>query len=475
VLRASAPTHKRRQILGDDLDAAGILSPDVRMRVHRSALLITGLIGCLPAPPLRAAPSAAIVQVELHGVINPVKVRYLARAIDDAHRRGAGALLVSIDTPGGLVSSMQEIVELITNARLPVIGLVEPSTAQATSAGALVLLATDVAAMLPDTRVGSAHPVGAGQPLRGAVAKKATNSLSALARSLAGRSGRSPEAAEAMVRASVSYTAAEALEKKIIELVPTSRAELLRTLEGRTLRHGTRSFTLRTNGVSLHTPRLSWSERVLDTVADPTLASVLLTIGVLGILYELSAPGIGLGGIAGVVALVIALLSMSVLPVRMAGIALFVAGLAAIALEVKTPAHGLLGLGGLAAIAVGAVVLIDEARYFGATPELRWGVFAPTLLLGTLGVLGLATVVRKAQRSPLRMGVEALPGARGHVRAAIIAAPDGFAGSVWVAGARWPALADSAIGAGEPIEVVAVVHHPTRLRVRRSTGEQGES
>lgn len=444
---------------------------------RRGGILIAGLAVAISAwlAAARAGAPAALVHARLHGVINPIEVRYLTRTLEEARNHGAAALLLSIDTPGGLVSSMQEIVELLTNSPIPVIGLVEPGTAQATSAGALVLLATDFAAMLPDTRVGSAHPVAAGANLEGAMEEKATNSLSALARSLAERSGRAPDAAEAMVRASVSYTAAEALDKHIIELVPGNRAELLRALDGRSVRHGTRAFTLHTKDASLRESTLTWSEELLDAAADPTLASLLLTIGVLGILYELSAPGIGLGGIVGVIALVIALLSMSVLPVRIAGIALLVAGMVAIALEIKTAAHGLLGLGGIAAISVGALVLVDEGRYFGAPPQVQWGLLVPVVVLATLGMLALATVVRRAQHLPPRVGVETLPGAHGHVRAPIVAAPEGYAGSVWIAGTRWAAIADREISTGEAIEVIDVVHYPTRLRVRRAAPAYGES
>lgn len=451
---------------------ASISGPAIRSLV--AAALLAAAATLAPAH-LARAKAPRLAHAYVHGVINPIKARYLARVIEDARKQGASALLLSIDTPGGLVSSMQDIVQQITNAPFPVIGLVEPSTAQATSAGALLLLATDVAAMLPDTRVGAAHPVGAGEPLRGAMEKKATNSLASLARSLATRRDRSAEAAEAMVRKSVSYTAAEALDKRIIELIVPSRSELLRLVDGRTVERAGKTVTLRTQGAKLVDARLSWSERILDAAADPTLASLLLTIGVLGILYELSSPGIGLGGIVGVTALVVALLAMSVLPLRIAGIALLLAGLAAIALEVKTPAHGLLGLGGIAAITVGAIVLIDEGGYFGALPQIRWSVFAPVLVLSTVGVIALARVVSRSQQPPPRVGVEALPGARGRARGALTRSTDGWTGSVFVDGARWPAIAEHEVAAGDPVEVVAVESHPTRLRVRRLTPSDGET
>ena len=185
------------------------------LRLVMVGLLCSGLqslqtsaqTGQPPNPPSAIGPLVAELRIE--GVINPVKARYVARSIERAREAGATLLLVSLDTPGGLVTSMQQIVTALTNAGIPVVGLVEPSTAQATSAGAFILLAADVAAMLPDARVGAAHPVGAGEELNETMATKATNSLSSLAKSLAERRGRSAEAAEAMVRDSVSCTASE--------------------------------------------------------------------------------------------------------------------------------------------------------------------------------------------------------------------------------------------------------------------------
>src|SRR5262249_8446136 len=200
---------------------------------------------------------------------------------------GAGLVLLSINTPGGLVSSMQDIVGAITNSKVPVVGLVEPRSAQATSAGALILMATDVAAMLPDTRMGAAHPVSAGANLEGAMEEKATNSLVSLAKSLAGRRGRSEKIAEGIVRESKSYTAAEALSEKAVELVVGSRDELFEKLDGMKLEFSDRNVTLATRGATRLEYPMSETSRLFDALADPTIASLLVTIGVLGILYEL--------------------------------------------------------------------------------------------------------------------------------------------------------------------------------------------
>jgi membrane-bound serine protease (ClpP class) len=451
----------------------------VRVAAHRRLILLVsaglsvlgGLGGLGRLEVLEAqGDTARVLRVRLEGVVNPIEARHVARAIDDARRDRIGLILLSIDTPGGLVTSMQDIVAAISSSPVPVVGVVEPATAQATSAGALLLLATDVAVMFPDTRVGSAHPVGAGAPLEGAMEEKATNSMATLAKSLAARRGRSEQAAEAMVRQSVSYTAQEALDNKLIELIVNGSAELLAKLDGYKLDFRGRKIALQTRGAELIDSELSTAERILDAVADPTLASILLTLGVMAILYEFSAPGIGLGGIIGVSSLLLGLLAMSVLPIRIAGVLLLLAGLIAIALEVKT-ASGLLGAGGLCAIVLGAIVLIDETRYFGQAPQIRWSLFVPVVVFISACVLGLATVAAKSQRAPPRLGLEALRGARGVVKTRVSPETDALDGSVWVDGGRWQAVSDSELAEGETIEVVDVLTRPTRLKVRRANGE----
>ena len=417
------------------------------------------------APPGTSAP---IVELRIEGTINPVKARYVESSIARTRELGAGLLLVSIDTPGGLVSSMQQIVSSLTNSGLPVIGLVEPSTAQATSAGAFILLASDLAAMQPDTRVGAAHPVGAGEKLDDTMAVKATNSLVSLAKSLAARRGRSESAAEAMVRDSASFTAREAMEKQIVEWEVASRAELFSRLDGHTLRLGDREVTLRTQGAA-HVPlALSPTDAVIDRLADPTVASLLVSIGVLGILYELGAPGIGLGGIVGVMSLLLGLSGMSVLPINLAGVLLFLAGGLALAIELHVPTHGLLGFGGVVSMTCGGLLLFDESRYFGALPHVNWQLQLPVvLLLGALLLLLAAQAARALEQKPIT-GKDAMVGAPGATSSAF--APEGaeFEGTVLVSGTYWRARSSAPLAAGEAVEVLEVSTQPLLLHVQRS-------
>jgi membrane-bound serine protease (ClpP class) len=402
------------------------------------------------------------VHVRVEGVINPVKVRLVDRALAEARAQNAALLLVTIDTPGGLVVSMQSIVSALSNAPMPVVTFVEPRSAQATSAGAFILLAGDIAAMAPGTRVGAAHPVGGGKALDDVMDKKATSTLAALVKSLAERRGRPAALAEAMVRDSTSYTAEEAQEKKLIELLANDRAELFGKLAGRELSSGRK---LDTAGLTRLDILPSWSDRLLDQLADPTLTSMLLSLGMLAILYELGAPGVGAGGAIGGVLLILGLLGSSVLALETSAIALFALGVVAIALEVKLPTHGVLGGAGVIALVFGALLLVDPSDYFGGVQRASLVLLGPVVGFTAIAMLLLARVTRRALAAPPATGSEALVGKQGTARSNFTSSSSGL---VFVDGARWQAQADGAeINEGDRIEVVAVTGKPTRLLVRR--------
>jgi membrane-bound serine protease (ClpP class) len=408
------------------------------------------------------ADAPIVVRIRVEGVITPFQARYVHQALQFAREEKAAFVLMSLDTPGGLVTSMQAMVSDMTNSPIPVVGYVEPPTAQAASAGAFLLLATDVAAMAPGTQVGAAHPVGQDKNLEGAMAEKATNSLVALAKSLATRHGRSESYAESIVRESKSLTAEEAKNASAIEIIAPTQAALLESLEGYAVKGPERDVVLRTRGAVVIDRPMSWSNRLLDIIANPTLASILLSLGVLGILYELSSPGIGLGGIVGTICLVLALVAFSTLPLKLGGFVLLLAGFIAIAVEVKTPTHGALALGGVVALTFGALVLIDERGYFGGAQRLDYRIFAPFIVTVTASFLLFARVASKALSAPMQMGLTALAGATGVAKSAI--SKEG--GMVLVAGARWQAFASDVIAAGDRVIVERIEEHPTRLRVR---------
>jgi membrane-bound serine protease (ClpP class) len=416
------------------------------------------------------ADAGSYVELRLDGVVNPLKVRHLQRAMERANAEGAKFIVLTIDTPGGLVSSLQEITLLITNSRVPVVGYVEPETAEATSAGAFILLSTDVAAMAPSTRVGAAHPVADGKPLEGAMNDKATNSLSSLARSLAERRGRPPAVAESMVRDSKSFTEKEARTSGLVEILAVNRAHLFKELEGRTLTFHGRPFTFHTAGLTRVVVPMSALDRFLDTIANPTLASLLLSIGVLGLLYELSSPGIGLGGVVGAVCLVVGLLGVSVLPIELGGLALLVVGLMAIGVEIKVPSHGLVAAGGVISIVLGAMFLVNTGDYFGGIERVQALIFSPLIAGTVLGVVLLARATQKALKAPFASGESALVGKRGVAKSAFASEGAEFSGSVFVDGARWRGVSDAAIAEAEPVVVTEVLRSPMALRVKRAHG-----
>ena len=413
-----------------------------------------------------ALAAGSYVHVRVDGVVNPIKARHVQRAVERAALEQARFLLVTIDTPGGLVSSMQEIVASLTNSRVPVVGFTAPRSAQATSAGAFILLAADLCAMSPGTRIGAAHPVADGKALDDALDKKATNSLVSLVKSLAERRGRPPAPAEAMVRDSVSYTAEEAHEKKLIELIAASEAELLQKLEAREVRPGVR---LATRGLSRIDLPLSNVDRALDRIADPSITSLLISLGTLAILYELGTAGIGAGGAIGAVLLVLGLLGSSVLPIEASAIALFLIGIAALALETQLPTHGVLGGAGLIGILFGAALMVDPSDYFGGFKGANLFLLAPIVVVVGAGLMLLGRITRRALAAPFQTGSEALVGSKGTARASFGTNHPESSGQVMVDGARWQAETDEPeIDDGDAIEVIRALHRPMRLVVRRA-------
>ncbi|HKO90839.1 MAG TPA: NfeD family protein [Polyangiaceae bacterium] len=412
-----------------------------------------------------AAAADVFVQIRIEGVINPVKARYARSALVRAGKEEARFLLVILDTPGGLVSSMEQIVTTLSNGPLPVVAFVAPRSAQATSAGAFLLLAADVAAMAPGTRVGAAHPVADGKPLEGALDAKATNSLASLIVSLAERRGRPREVAEAMVRESASYTAEEAHAKHLVELIAADPGDLLQRLDGVEVRGGVQ---LSTRGLTAIELDLSRSDRLLDALASPTLTSLLLSIGTLAILYELATSGIGAGGVIGAILVVLGLFGGSVLPIELSGVVLLVIGAVALALEVKLPTHGVLGGAGFVGLLLGSLLLVDSGEYFGGLERPSPLLLAPLLAVVALAFFLLGRVARRALAAPPQTGAETLLGKLGQARTSFGQLAAEPSGQVLVDGVRWQAeTRDELIHAGETIEVLGVSRGPLRLLVRR--------
>jgi membrane-bound serine protease (ClpP class) len=368
------------------------------------------------------------------------------READDAR---AALLVIELDTPGGLMTSTREITSAILGAQTPVVVYVSPAGAQAASAGFFILMSADVAAMAPGTNTGAAHPVGmGGEDIGGTMAKKVEEDSSANIRALARRNGRNVELAQAAVIDSRSYTAEEALEGKLIDLIAPSFDKLLVALDGRQVKRGDAVVTLRTRNAAVQEVEMSEMRRILAVIADPNIAFILLSLGGLGLYFELMNPGAILPGVVGGICLILGFFALSVLPVNYAGLALLFLALVLYIAEIKVVSHGVLAIGGTVALVLGALMLFKSAE-----PAMR----VSLEVIASLAVFALVTVgflmfmALRARQAPVRTGREGMLHEIGVARS-----PLSPRGKVFVHGELWDAVSEEPVPAGEPVEVVAV-------------------
>ncbi len=404
------------------------------------------------------AGAAEIAVLHLRDTIQPASQRYLERGLREAAAMGAALVVVELDTPGGLLTSTRAMTTAITGSPVPVAVFVTPAGAQAASAGFFLVQAADVAAMAPGTNTGAAHPVGGkGENLPEDVREKATQDAAAMVRALAERRGRDPEIAAKAVTESLSFTAQEALAKGLIDLVASSREELYRQLEGRTVRRFDGSeVRLELEPVAEREIPPTTTERLLSVLANPNVAYLLMALAMLGIYTEISHPGLVLPGVVGVIALLLGLYSMSVLPVNLAGVGLIAVAVVLFLLEVKVTSYGLLTLAGLVAFVLGSMMLFDAP-----IPDLRvsLAVIVPTALtVAAVTIFLLTRVVRAHRRRPLT-GAEGLVGEVGEARTDLDPS-----GKVLVHGEWWDAeVAGDPVPAGSQVRVVAVEGRTLRV------------
>lgn len=406
-------------------------------------------------------PAGAVLELQLEGVVDPFVANHLTDGIAAAEERGAAAALITIDTPGGLDSSMRKITQAILNARVPVLCYVAPEGARAASAGAFILLACHVAAMAPATNVGAAHPVG----VSGAIeSEKATNDAAEYIVSIAERRGRNADWAERAVRESTSASASEALELGVIDLIAPDVPALLRAVSGRTVELADgRTVALELAGARLEPRSMGLVARLLHALLDPNVAFVLFYLGIIALYFEIANPGLGVPAIVGVVLLVTAFLAFGVLPVQLAGVILLVASAIFFAIEIFTPGIGVPFAGGLVTLVLGGLFLFDTS-----VPGVRvslW-VIAPVAVF-TAAFFGLVvTAVVRVQRRPALGERDRLIGTEGVVVREL--APEGV---VRVEAEEWTAVAERGrLPAGAPVRVTGV--DGLRLRVVRARGRR---
>ncbi len=412
------------------------------------------------APPAAAATPAVHV-VRLNGVVAPATSRYIIRAIHEAEQSGAEALLIEIDTPGGLMKSMDDIAKAMLNTELPTIAYVYPSGARAASAGVFIMYASSIAAMAPTTHLGAAHPVGVSggnTPEDKTMIAKVTNDAVAEIRGFAARRGRNADWAEKAVRESVSITEEQALELHVIDLGAASPRELLDKLDGRQAPTASGKRLLHTRGARSVDVPMDVTERFLALLSDPNIGFVLMTMAIYGIIFELSNPGSVFPGVIGGLALILALTSFAVLEINVAGLLLIGFSLILFIADIKVPSHGVLTAGGIAAFVLGSLLLTErQAPFLRISLTLILTTAAATAAFFAFAVgAGLRAQTRKVQT-----GREGLVGAVGVARSEL--APQG---TVFVQGELWTAEStDGPIPAGGRVRVTRV--DGLRLQVKK--------
>lgn len=421
-------------------------------------LVVPALAGCTAAA---SAPEGSVVVLTADGPVTPVLARYIERGITLAEDRGAAAVVLQIDTPGGLDTAMRTIVQRINTSRVPVIAHVAPPGARAASAGAFIVMASHVAAMAPTTAMGAAHPVsGDGRDIEGTLGEKVTNDAAAYIRGLAQLRGRNAEWAERAVRESISSSAEEALQERAIDLVAADLPALLRAVNGRRVAVPGGEQVLATSGATVHHEGMTPFEAILAAIADPNVAFLLMSIAMLGIYLELANPGSLLPGIVGAISLLLGLFSLGTLPVNFTAVLLLGFGFALLLAEVWVTSGGILALGGSVAVALGGMMLISDA----AAPSLevnRWLIVAVVLGLALPSIWVGRSLARLRGRRPTE-GLPALVGLTGVARTDL--APSG---TVLVHSELWQATAeDPPVAAGETVVVTGA--QGLQLQVRRA-------
>jgi len=411
----------------------------------RGLFVLTLLV--LLAAPAWAAP-APVATVVVDGVISPVTLRLVESAIARAKADGAQALVIQLDTPGGLERSMRAICQRLLSAEIPVVVWVGPTGARAASAGVFITMAANVAAMAPATNIGAAHPVAVGGGVDKESMRKVENDAAAFIRTIAVERGRNADWGEKAVRQSVSVTEREAVRLKVVDFIADSIPDLLTKLDGRTVKTSRGPVTLATREAVAKPIEIGFRDRVLAVITDPNVAYVLMMLGTLGLIFELSTPGAILPGVIGGISLILAFFAFQSLPINFAGLLLILFAIVLFIAEVKVTSHGVLAIGGIVSMALGSLMLYDAPE---VGFRVSWRVLVPTVAL-TAGffLFALTLGVRAFRRRPL-LGVSGLVGQTGVARGAL--EPEG---QVSVHGEIWRAVADRPLADGAPVTVVDV-------------------
>ncbi len=432
-------------------------NPNLHLKsLVRLCLLVLVLIGILSLSGGHSVYAGSIYVMTIEGPINPPVAEFIREGIKKSVDEQARCLIIRLDTPGGLDLSMRAIVKDILNSEIPVIVYVSPAGGRAASAGVMITLAADIAAMTPGTNIGAAHPVTMGQEMDKEMARKVENDMVAYVKSIASKRGRNVEWAEKAVRKSVSITEKEALNLGVVDLVATDLNELIGKIHGRKIQKNNKEEVLSTNGIPIVYLKENMRHRILKTLSDPNIAYILMMIGMTGLFFELAHPGAIFPGVIGGICLILAFFAFHTLPINYAGILLIILAIILFILEVKVTSFGLLGIAGIICFILGSLMLFKVPSYMG----ISWKTIIPTVAAVSTFFLFIATLAFKAYLSKPRTGMKGLIGTEGVVKKKIVGE-----GKVFVHGEYWDAESEEVIEVGDKIEVTDARH--LKLKVRR--------
>jgi len=396
-----------------------------------------------PAPPV---PTVMLIKID--DPITPMIAEFIIKSIDKAAKQNDEALIIEMDTPGGLVESTREIIKKMLVSEVPIVVYVAPEGSRAASAGVFITLTANIAAMAPNTRMGSASPVQLEGKMDETMAKKVTNDLAAMIRGIAEKRGRNAKWAEDAVRKSISATETEALKLGVIDLIAPDITALLKQIHGRTVDVALGKKTLNTADAVVKERTMGFRYKLLGIISNPNVAYILMILGFYGLYFELSNPGAIFPGVAGAICLILAFYALQTLPINYAGLMLIILAIGLFIAEAFITSHGVLGVGGTIAMLFGSLMLIDSPE---PSLQISWAVIIPVVAASALLFIVTVTVAVRAQRSRVDTGKEGLIGMQAEAKTEI-----GEDGQVFLRGEYWNARSDERIAKGEKVTVIAV-------------------
>jgi membrane-bound serine protease (ClpP class) len=413
--------------------------------------------------------SGPVVVITVDTSINPGVADFVEESIDAAERQGARALVIELDTPGGLLSTTRRMVKDLMGAPIPVIVYVAPSGASAASAGTFITIAASLAAMAPGTTIGAAHPLEmGGMEEKGVAATKMESYAASFARTIAQQRGRNQDWVEKAVRHSASISDREALRLHVVEIIARDLSDLLNQANGRQVLVGGRTATLNLAGAPIERREMTLKERIIDKLSDPNLVYLLMMAGLVGLYFEFAHPGVYAPGVIGAICLLLALMAFQVLPINNTGLLLLLLGIGLLTAEVMTPSHGILGVGGVIAFVLGSLFLIDTSQ---TNLVVSRGAIAGVTIGLVIGMAGLAWALAE-RRKPAVTGREGLIGEIGEIRQPV---KPGATGWILIHGEMWRAASDQPLDIGAAARVKAVKGMELEVQGLRQPSTSGVS